>query len=351
MSLLPPEPGHVRVGGRRHVVVVHLALVVAVLIGGIASAVAMQPDGQRRSSPRVPSALARPPLPIPRVPATPVTRPHPARAARPAAAPGFGSRPRHCPGAARGAPGDVVNASSQTGGPGVVSPADRWAVLIGIQHYAGSTHPTLGGRGDVTAIRTALLRSGWRSDHILSLIDCQASQTAIIDAMTWLADRSGPSTFSLFHYSGHACIASRGPCRAGHTYLWSQDNGFISEGTVGTLLGRVQGPAWFDFAACEAGAFDAGLSSASRLVTGSSQASETAYEVPEWKESVWTGLVWDRAFLQSQHGSASDDVTLGQMVRYGRAHAPEVTAGQARGPQHPYAAGGDPTQTLDAPHS
>jgi len=233
--------------------------------------------------------------------------------------------------------------------PRTIGPADRWAVLVGIQDYAGNTHSTYGAAGDVSAIRTSLLRSGWRSDHIRTVVDGQASGTGIINAMAWLADHSGPETFSLFHFSGHVCVASRGPCAAGHTYLWSYDNRFIPESTVATVLDRVEGRAWFDFAGCESGAFDAGLHSAKRLVTGSSQASETSYEQPEWNESVWSGLVWDQAFLHGDAGQPPGKATIGQMVAYGRAQAPRVTAGQEAGPQHPYVAGGDPTQSLYAP--
>lgn len=233
--------------------------------------------------------------------------------------------------------------------PPTIGPADRWAVLVGIQDYAGNTHSTYGGRGDVTAVRTALLRSGWRSDHIVTLVDRQATAQAVINAMSWLVARSGPRTFALFHFSGHVCIASRGPCASGHTYLWGYDNRFVPETTVGSVLSRVQGQAWFDFAGCEAGAFDVRLSSAKRLVTGSSQGHETSYEQPTWHESVWTGLVWDQAFLQGQAGAAPGRATIGQMVAYGKAQAPQVTAGQPAGAQHPYVRGGDPTQALFAP--
>jgi hypothetical protein len=233
--------------------------------------------------------------------------------------------------------------------PPTIGPDSRWAVLIGIQDYAGNTHPTYGGRGDVSAIRTALLRSGWRSDHIRTLVDSQATGQAVINAMSWLAARSGPETFSLFHFSGHVCIASRGPCASGHTYLWGYDNRFVAESTVGSVLSKVRGRAWFDFAGCESGAFDAGLSSSKRLVTGSSQASETSYEEPDWRESVWTGLVWDQAFLQGNAGPRPGKATIGQMVAYGRSQAPRVTSQQAAGAQHPYVAGGDPTQSLFAP--
>ncbi|GAC1439953.1 MAG: hypothetical protein NVSMB55_02940 [Mycobacteriales bacterium] len=256
-----------------------------------------------------------------------------------------------CPAAAPTAPAPPQRPVTRPAPPHPVSPAYRWAVVVGIQDYAGDTHPTFGGRGDTNAVRTALLRSGWRSDHILTLVDGQASGHAINAAMAWLAARSGPDTFSLFHFSGHVCIASRGPCAPGHAYLWSQDNQFLSESTVRTALGRVHGQAWFDFAGCEAGALDAGLSSPTRLVTGSSQASETAYEEPTWHESVWAGLVWDRAFLHGQAGTAPAAATIGQMVAYGRTQAAQLTATQSAGTQHPYVAGGDLTQTLYEPHT
>lgn len=233
--------------------------------------------------------------------------------------------------------------------PPTISPENRWALLIGVQDYAGNVHSTYGARGDVNAARTALLRSGWRNDHIMVLLDGQATASAIIDSMAWLAARSGPSTFTLFHYSGHICIASRGPCPPGHTWLWGFDNRFIPETSVGSLLGQVQGRAWFDFAGCEAGAFNVGLSSPKRLFSASSQPDETSYEQPAWKESVWGGLVWDQAFLQGKAGAKPNKATIGQMVAYGKAQAPRVTAKQAAGPQHPVVVGGDPTQSLYAP--
>jgi hypothetical protein len=231
-------------------------------------------------------------------------------------------------------------------------PADRrWAVVIGITRYAGSTHPTYGGTGDADAVLASLLAAGWRSDHIQVLKDSAASGQAVLDAMSWLAARSGPKTYSLLHFSGHACIASRGPCGSGHTYLWSADNRFIPETTVASVLGRVQGRAWFDFAACESGAFDAGLHSPLRLVTASAQAHETAYEVPDWHESVWTGFVFDQGFLKGGAGPAPRRATIAQLVEFGRTRSTAYTSGQQAGAQHPYAAGGESNQSLFAPHS
>lgn len=228
-------------------------------------------------------------------------------------------------------------------------PSMRWAVLVGINDYAGSTHSTIGGLGDVSVIRRALLAAGWRDDHILVVKGDQASRDGIRAGFGWLARHSTPRTFSLFHFSGHVCISSRGSCPSGHTYLWAQDNRFIPETEVRSRMAQVRGYSWLDIAGCEAGAFD--LHSASRLFTGSSQPSETSYESRDWKESYWSGLVWDQGFLQ---GYADDKgrprrATIGEMVSYGRLQAPVLTRKGQRGPQHPVVLGGRPTWTLYLP--
>jgi hypothetical protein len=231
----------------------------------------------------------------------------------------------------------------------IAPPAMRWAVLIGVQDYAGRTHSTVGARGDVKAIRAALLAAGWRADHILVLTDSQATARGIRWAFDWLAARSTPRTFSLLHFSGHVCIASRGPCRSGHAYLWAQDNRFVSDDEVRSRMRQVRGYSWLDVAGCEAGAF--ALHSSNRLFTASSRATETSYESPEWRQSYWTGLVWARGFSK---GLADDKrhphrATIYEMARYGKKLASGMTARGQRGPQHPVIMGGSPRWTLYAP--
>jgi len=236
--------------------------------------------------------------------------------------------------------------------PGIAAPSQRWALVVGIEKYAGNTHETIGGIGDVLAVRRALIGAGWLSDHILTLTDADASASGIRAGMDWLKARSTPQTFSLFHYSGHVCIASRGPCAEGHAYLWSQDNRFIPETEVVSRMKQIQGHQWLDVSACEGGAFDAGYSSPTRLFTGAAQADETAYEDPSWRESVWSGLTWDRGYnrgLADPQGKAMH-ATMAQMAGYGAREAADYTRGQQpRGPQHPLVAGGDNTWSLTAP--
>lgn len=234
---------------------------------------------------------------------------------------------------------------------GVATPEQRFALVVGIKDYAGSTHDTIGGEGDVLAVRRALIGAGWRNDHILTIRDNQATAAGIRAGLDWLKARSSPKTFSLFHYSGHVCIASRGPCASGHAYLWSHDNRMISETEVVSRMKQVQGRQWMDMSACEGGAFDAGYSSPTRLFTGASQGDETAYEEPRWNESVWSGLTWDIGYnkgLADPQGKAMH-ATIAQMASYGVREAAIYTRNQTRGVQHPVLAGGDRTWSLTAP--
>ena len=220
------------------------------------------------------------------------------------------------------------------------SAANSWAVVIGIEHYDGDTHPTYGGEGDASAFMRLLTQAGWPSSHILELVDGQATGANIRGAMSWLVAHSSPNSFTVFHYSGHVCEQGRGPCSNPDKFLWSVDNQLISNAEFGQTMRGLQGWSWIDIAGCEAAAFDQGLSSPQRFFTGSSMANETSYEVPDWHESVWTGLVVDEGILQRQAATGSGPVSIQAAVRWAQARATQMTANQPAGAQHPYAVGG-----------
>ena len=213
---------------------------------------------------------------------------------------------------------------------GLAGPGEKpnvWAVVIGIQNYQGSTHHTYGGDGDAAVFRSLLARQGWPDSHVLSLVDGQATAANMRSAMQWLVAHSSPDTFTLFHYSGHVCIASTGPCASGHTHLWSVDNRFISEDEFGQAMRGLQGQAWVDVAGCEAAAFDQGISNGERLFTGSSAANEKSYENQAWQESVWTGLLVDQGMLQGKADSDHNGVvSVSEAFQYAADNAPAMTA-------------------------
>ena len=255
---------------------------------------------------------------------------------RPASRGGGSAAPRK-PAAA---PTGRTAAAAPTGGPWTPGPDahKQWAVLIGVSKYQSPTKPTVGSAGDVASFLEAMRRAGWDRSHIKTLVDGEATGGSMRAAMQWLVDRSGPDTFTVFHYSGHVKQKS-----VGQEYLWSVDNQFIPNTEFGDVMRRLRGRAWVDVAGCEAGGFEQGIPSPTRLFTGSSRQTEKSYEHPDWKRSIWTGLTVQQGMLDGMADANKDGVvTIQEAARRAQQRAPEMTSSQAKGPQHPVMAGGDP---------
>jgi hypothetical protein len=228
----------------------------------------------------------------------------------------------------------------------IAAPEDRYAFLAGITDYRAPTHDTIGAANDVRFIAALLERNGWLPQNIRVVTDGAATGAAIRSGLSWLAAKSTPGTFTLFHYSGHVK-------QAGSTEkLWPVDRDFVPDRQLVSLLSAGTGKLWVDIAGCEAGGFMPGLPSSRVLFSGSSTSSQKSYEYPRWGESVWTGLLFD---IGTGQGGADADrngrVTAGEALRYATYYAQALTRDQTPyGPQSPQVAG-DPIRgwTLDAP--
>lgn len=225
------------------------------------------------------------------------------------------------------------------------APVQRWAVLVGINDYAGRTVDTYGGIGDVRDLRRVLVEAGWPEGNIVELTEQHATAARIREALRWLAGRATGESMSVFHYSGHVKQLSGDPDRDGEVldeHLWGSDNRFISDGELAASLRAVQGRVWVDIAGCEAAGFDDGLSSPRHLFTASSREVEKSYEHPEWGTSVFSGLLVDRGLLRKGAAADADGrISIQSAFAYAAEHAPTVTSRQSAGPQHPVIAGGD----------
>jgi hypothetical protein len=222
---------------------------------------------------------------------------------------------------------------------------ERWALLVGVNDYAGRTHDTVGAVGDATDLRDALLRAGWRNDHIRVLLDRRASAGAIRDGLAWLASHASARSFTVFHYSGHVKQMGGDRDRDGEAtdeYLWGADNRFVADGELAQRIRPMAGRVWVDIAGCEGGGFDDGISSRTKLFTASSRESEKSYEQPKWRNSVFSGLLVDQAMLHGAAGKGGDGrVSIQRAFGHAQREAPKVTARTSRGPQHPVMRGGD----------
>jgi hypothetical protein len=239
------------------------------------------------------------------------------------------------------------------GGPAKASGAppyglDKWALIIGIDHFQGKTRPNVGADGDARAFHDALVQRGWPDSHIGVLTDGNATQAGIRNGFKWLAAATAQdhgNSFAVVHYSGH--VKQTG----GHEYLWPSDNNFISDTEFVQAMQQVPGWLWADISGCESQGFDDGLAGPQRLVTTSSRVNEKSYENPSWKQSIFSGLEITQAMLQNEGDYNHDGhITVQEAFVYAAQRAPGMTQGQDYGPQHPYLAGGDGTEWfLDPP--
>ncbi|MBC7638579.1 MAG: caspase family protein [Rhodoferax sp.] len=306
---------------RRLAVGLVLALLAGCSAAGPTAPVAGPTSGRRLSTPSPSSTTA--------VPVPTSSRPTPAPAVRldPAVA--------IVPGAVRslGAP---PGAGVDVRPPRTAPPAQRFAVLVGITDYRPPTHDTTAGAADARLWRTQLLAAGWLPQNVHLLVDGQVTGRGLRAELAWLAARSRPGTFTLFHYSGH--VKQRGGRRE---VLWPVDRDFVDDRVVEAVLARGTGRLWVDVAGCEAGSFAGRLPSARVLFTGASTGAQKAYEYPPWGLSVWTGLLLARGMDDGGADADGDGrVTIGEGLRYATWYAQAITLTQRPyGRQTPVALG------------
>lgn len=218
-----------------------------------------------------------------------------------------------------------------------VPASNYWALLIGINDYAGSTRDNVGSYQDARDLRKHLLTLGWQSDHIALISNRDATVTRIIQGIRWLASKTNSSSVVVFHYSGHEKplkTSSDGDNESRDVAIWAADNKLLLDGRLGKEMGKVAAAKmWIDLAVCRAAGFsDAGMIRSGRVLTFSSPESELSYEDPGLHHSVFGWYVIVEAMRQGL-GDANDDgvVTVEEAYKYGRPYVIERT----RNRQHP----------------
>src|SRR4051794_19795465 len=112
--------------------------------------------------------------------------------------------------------GVVVSALPASAAAPAPAPAERWALLVGLDHFQGATRPNLGAVNDVATFRQALLKAGWADDHIKVLTDGAANAADIRSGMQWLSTTAAPPRCRAFPTPGPANKAGR-PSTCGPT--------------------------------------------------------------------------------------------------------------------------------------
>lgn len=212
-----------------------------------------------------------------------------------------------------------------------------WALLIGINDYAGSTRDNVGSYQDARDLRKHLLSLGWHSDHIALIANRDATATRIIQGIRWLASKTDSSSVVVFHYAGHEKplrTSSDGDNESRDVALWVSDNKLILDGVLGREMNKVAAAKmWIDMAVCRAGGFsDAGMVKSGRILTFSSPESELSYEDPGLHHSVFGWYMIMEGMRQNLGDSNGDGVvTVEEAYSYSRPYVIERTDGK----QHP----------------
>lgn len=227
------------------------------------------------------------PAPAPALDPAPAPAPQPAPQPEPAPQPAPNPQPEREPMAASGQSDSerifaqehpAHAAARQTDDPATRS----WAVLVGVDRYAGRTANTLGSVADVLVLREVLLRHGWRDEHILVLTDGTATHDRVVRGLEWLARSTDERSTVVFSFSGHMRHDR------GVSALWPSDNRFIWAGDFSRMMGAIPaGRMWASLQGCHAEGMRApGLEGDGRIVTYSSRTAEKSYEDPEVGHSV-----------------------------------------------------------------
>lgn len=187
-----------------------------------------------------------------------------------------------------------------------------WAVLVGVNRYHGRTRDTFGSVADVMVLREVLLAHGWRDDHILVLIDHDATHDRIVRGIEWLMRTTDERSTAVFSFSGHMRN------RDGMSALWPTDNRFIWGPDLSRMLGAVPaGRLWASLQGCHAEGLRApGLEGPGRVITYSSRAVEKSYEDPEVGHSVQGYFLFSES-LRAGSGDADGDGLVSVQEAYG----------------------------------
>jgi hypothetical protein len=332
----------------------HAALI-AILLAAATAALAVVGSGSTPASSR-PEAAGAPPQRSPVVPDSPAVTPPAATGNAPGkAASSAGRAPLVATDESSAEAASTSTASTSSSSSGGSSFAKKypaqanasvdpsvpatnyWALLIGINDYAGSTRDNVGSYQDARELRKHLLSLGWHSDHIALIGNRDATATRIIQGIRWLASKTDSSSVVVFHYAGHEKplkTSSDGDNESRDVALWVADNKLIVDGKLGSEMGKVAAAKmWIDLAVCRAGGFsDSGMVKSGRILTYSSPESELSYEDPGLHHSVFGWYVIMEGMRQ-RLGDLNGDgiVTVEEAYKYARPYVVDRTGGR----QHP----------------
>lgn len=191
-------------------------------------------------------------------------------------------------------------------GEAVAGPADpydvnRFAVVVGINDYAGTTRDLQGAVEDAKLMRRALVnRLGFPNQNVILLTNGQASRGYILGSLDWLVEHSRAGGTVAFFYAGHTHRAYGDPDHDGEDVdeaMTTADEQVIYDGEIASTLASVRGQVWLLIAACYGAGF-ADAMGPGRIGSWAASEDELAYESPSMGRSFFVEFLIRRAVLE-----------------------------------------------------
>lgn len=170
-----------------------------------------------------------------------------------------------------------------------------WAVVVGIDDYAGTSSDLRSAKADAYEVLALLDAVGVPLQQRYVLMDGEASAGSIVAGLDWLVQSTGPDATALVFYAGH--VSKLGP---GREAIVAADGANLTDLQVAERLRALRAHrTWLMFASCYGAGFDEALAEG-RILTGAAGADDLAYENPRMGRSYLVEYMVRRAM--NQHG-------------------------------------------------
>jgi len=177
------------------------------------------------------------------------------------------------------------------------SPADVYALVIGINDYPGSEFDLHSAVADANDMVAALAKLKVPSTNVLELTDAAATAQDIVAGIRWLTQVAGPDSTAVVYYAGH--VRKLAPTTEA---IVASDGVAIADWYLARRLAPLQArDTWIVFASCYGGGFDE-LLAPGRILTAAADANGLAYESASFGRSYLDEYLVRRGLLLGEAG-------------------------------------------------
>ncbi len=148
-----------------------------------------------------------------------------------------------------------------------------WAVLIGINDYPGDNNDLPYSVNEITSFQNTLLHTrNWKQSNIKILTDTNATNSSLINAITWLDENEDSNDVSLIYFAGHGSRNAEG-----QEYLMLYDAQITDKG-LDTQLDTLEGKVIVILDSCKSGGFIEELRQNKRVILTACSKNELTYQ-------------------------------------------------------------------------